>query len=402
METVNVNASMQRTEKLEHSRRWLQTGLGIGVLILGSAGLLGAQQAPAAQPAEKAVPSIHQLFEEDQKDRTTPNIDWDKVSAHDKEHRRLSHRILEAGALQTAQDFQDAAFIFQHGETPQDYMLGHILAMAATSKGSSLGRWIAAATLDRYLQMVSQPQVFGTQYVTKDPKAQPLVTWQEPYDKDLISDALRQEFCVSTYAHQQENVVAMNQNKDMPYGDTCRKAAPASPAAGASPIHPLFEEDQKDRATANADWDKVSAHDTEHRKLVHQMLEAGALKTGQDFEDASFIFQHGDKPEDYLLAHILALAAMEKGDAKARWIAAATLDRYLQSVKQPQVFGTQYRWDHEGPSPSKDATQQPYDTGLLSDAIRKEFCVTTYAGQQSNLEALNHGKDFPSPDSCPK
>lgn len=65
------------------------------------------------------------------------------------------------------------------------------------------------------------------------------------------------------------------------------------------------------------------------------MLEAGALKTGEDFEDASVIFQHGDNPQDYLLAHVLAMAAMTKGDANARWIAAATLDRYLQSVKQP-------------------------------------------------------------------
>ena len=52
----------------------------------------------------------------------------------------------------------------------------------------------------------------------------------------------------------------------------------------------------------------------------------------------------------------LALAAMEKGDAAARWIAAATLDRYLQKVQQPQVFGTQYRWD--GPSRAT-STQQP-------------------------------------------
>jgi hypothetical protein len=176
-----------------------------------------------------------------------------------------------------------------------------------------------------------------------------------------------------------------------------------APKAPASPtIHELFVEDQKDREAAKPDWNIVSAHDKRHRELAHQMLEAGTLHSAQDFEDASFIFQHGDTPQDYLLAHILAMAAMEKGDANARWIAAATLDRYLQSVKQPQVFGTQYRWDNEGPNPSKDATQQPYDKALLSDALRQEFCVTSYAGQQQNLDALNHNKDFPSPDHCPK
>ena len=375
-------------------------GLTLVLLVAGSTAVLRAQQAPPAQPAEKSASSIHQLFEEDQKDRIS-NVDGDTMLAHDREHRRLANQLLAAGALQTAQDFQDAAFIFQHGETSQDYMLAHVLAMAATFKGSSLGRWIGASSLDRYLQMVNQPQVFGTQYAPKDGKANPLVFWQEPYDKDLISDTLRQEFCVSSYAHQQENVAAMNQGKDMPYGDTCRKAAPGAreAAPGASPIHPLYEEDQKDREAAKPDWDKVSARDAERRKAAHQMLESGALKTGQDFEDASTIFQHGNTPEDYLLAHILALTAMAKGDAEARWIAAATLDRYLQSVKQPQVFGTQYRWD--GPS-AKTSTQQPYDKDFLSDATRQEFCVSTYAGQQKNLEAMKQGKEWPSPDQCPK
>ena len=55
------------------------------------------------------------------------------------------------------------------------------------------------------------------------------------------------------------------------------------------------------------------------------------------------IFQHGTKPEDYLLAHVLATAALRKGGAPlAPGLVAATLDRYLQSIGQPQVFGTQF------------------------------------------------------------
>lgn len=168
-------------------------------------------------------------------------------------------------------------------------------------------------------------------------------------------------------------------------------------------IHQLFEQDQKDRERAadmpNAEWQKVRARDVERRRLANQLLESGSLQTGQDFKDASFIFQHGGTPQDYLLAHILAMGAMAKGDASARWIAAATLDRYLQAVKQPQVFGTQYFWKHPGPKP-RDATQAPYNKDLVSDALRKEFCVSSYAGQQQNLEAQNQGKDFPSPDGC--
>lgn len=161
-------------------------------------------------------------------------------------------------------------------------------------------------------------------------------------------------------------------------------------------VHELFLEDQKDREEANPDWNKVSADDRRHREIVQKMLQAGELKTGQDYEDAAFIFQHGDKPQDYLLAHILAVDAIEKGRAAARWIAAATLDRYLQSVKEPQVFGTQYLLSGSA------ATQEPYDTTLLSDALRQEFCVTSYAGQQQNLSAMKQDKEWPSPDHCPK
>ena len=126
-----------------------------------------------------------------------------------------------------------------------------------------------------------------------------------------------------------------------------QKGSPAKGAANeppASSIQKLFEQDQKDRenviAATPEQWASVRVRDAERRRLVREMLDRGVLKTGEDFKDASFIFQHGDTPQDYLLAHILAVAAISKGDASARWIAAATVDRYLQSINQPQVFGT--------------------------------------------------------------
>ena len=179
--------------------------------------------------------------------------------------------------------------------------------------------------------------------------------------------------------------------------------AQKSTAAAPATIKQVFDEDQKDRQGAMSltpeQWKKISEQDAERRREAHKLLDAGALKTGEDFEDASFIFQHGDTPQDYLLAHILAMAAMSKGDAQARWIAAATLDRYLQTIKQPQVFGTQYKWTEMKPKPH-GASQEPYDTKLVSDALRKDFCVTTQAGQQKNVAAMAQGKDFPSPDGC--
>jgi len=191
--------------------------------------------------------------------------------------------------------------------------------------------------------------------------------------------------------------------KQVPSEKQERKAA--AHAAGETTIKQLFDADQNDRRGAMSmtpeQWKKISERDAERRREAHKLLDSGALKTGEDFEDASFIFQHGDTPQDYLLAHILAMAAMEKGDAQARWIAAATLDRYLQAVKQPQVFGTQYKWTEMKPKPH-GATQEPYDKTVVSDVLRREFCVTSQLGQQKNVAAMAIGKDFPSPDGCPE
>lgn len=143
------------------------------------------------------------------------------------------------------------------------------------------------------------------------------------------------------------------------------------------------------------------------RAEARLLLEAGEFKTAQDFHDAAFIFQHGHLPEDYLLAHILAIEAIIKGDASSKWIAAATLDRYLQAVGQKQVFGTQYssksylylmlHKDDPNAANSPEArqkgnTQEPYDRTLVPEALRGEFCVADQAAQATNLSDLNAGK----------
>lgn len=54
------------------------------------------------------------------------------------------------------------------------------------------------------------------------------------------------------------------------------------------------------------------------------------------------VLQHASRPEDYLLAHEFCVVALAKGEKSARWLAAATEDRFLMNLKRPQRFGTQY------------------------------------------------------------
>jgi hypothetical protein len=72
----------------------------------------------------------------------------------------------------------------------------------------------------------------------------------------------------------------------------------------------IFNEDQRVRMPSDIDWKTVNRTDTERREQTRKLLAAGALHTAKDYEEAAFVFQHGDRPEDYLLAHTLAMVAV--------------------------------------------------------------------------------------------
>jgi hypothetical protein len=139
----------------------------------------------------------------------------------------------------------------------------------------------------------------------------------------------------------------------------------------------LFDDDQAARKSPHIDWDVVAPQDAARRVRTRALLDAGALHSADDYWHAAFLFQHGDKPQDYLLAHGLAIIAAAKGRRDAPWIAAATLDRYLQSIGQKQVYGTQF-----GMRPGVPTTQEPYDRSIISDAMRLATGVPSQAYQE--------------------
>lgn len=139
----------------------------------------------------------------------------------------------------------------------------------------------------------------------------------------------------------------------------------------------LFESDQAARRNSAVDWSVVRHEDAARRARVRELLDQGELRSGTDFFHAAFIFQHGGEADSYLFAHALAVIAAARGRRDAAWIAAATLDRYLQSIGQPQIYGTQYSTPRGQP-----ATQEPYRRDFLSDALREAAGVPNLAGQE--------------------
>lgn len=165
--------------------------------------------------------------------------------------------------------------------------------------------------------------------------------------------------------------------------DPCRADAvslPADPASNAE-MTALYDADQADRANAaKIDWNVVGPRDRSRRARTAALIAAGRLKTGDDFLHAAFVYQHGDSPEDILTAHALAIAATARGRPRASWIAAASLDRYLQRIGRPQIYGTQFV------KPGTKWTQEPYHRELISDALREASCVPAMAAQREQLE----------------
>ena len=140
----------------------------------------------------------------------------------------------------------------------------------------------------------------------------------------------------------------------------------------------IFADDQAARQGGSIDWEVVGREDAARAARTRELLDAGELRTGNDFWAAAFIFQHGGEAEDYLLAHVMAVHAVSLGSERARWIAAATLDRYLQTTGKEQIYGTQFRGLPEG-----GLTMEPYDRELLPDFIRERARVPVLAEQEA-------------------
>jgi hypothetical protein len=139
-------------------------------------------------------------------------------------------------------------------------------------------------------------------------------------------------------------------------------------------IAELFQADQAARAFPVGAGAQIAEADRQRRVEVLGYLQAGQVQTTQDLVAAAFIFQHGNCPEHYLLANRVAQVAMDAGDPEARWIYAATYDRYLTSQGKPQKFGTQYtvvngRYELYPVDPATtDEERRQYDVPTLAEA----------------------------------
>ena len=125
----------------------------------------------------------------------------------------------------------------------------------------------------------------------------------------------------------------------------------AAPGGDSEELKRLRDEDQSDRAPNAIDWSVVTPRDRARLRRVRELFAADGLHTANDYLRSALILQHGDAPDDFLLAHDFCVAAMVLGrnDVESASLAAGAEDRFLMNVGRPQRFGTQFRRDGAGP-----------------------------------------------------
>jgi hypothetical protein len=148
----------------------------------------------------------------------------------------------------------------------------------------------------------------------------------------------------------------------------------------------LYAEDQADRMPKVGkaiDWAEVGPRDKARLARVKELYGAGKLQTGPDYYHAAMVLQHAPDPSDYLLAHELCVVAVGKGEKRAKWLAAASEDRFLMNIGRPQRFGTQFKADGGG-----QFRLYTVEEGV-SDGLRKELGVPTLEEAEKREGKLN-------------
>lgn len=153
----------------------------------------------------------------------------------------------------------------------------------------------------------------------------------------------------------------------------------------------LYIEDQSlrehfDQWGKTIPMEEVHAQDTSRRERVQAMIDNGELLDPGDFYNAALIFQHGETPADFEQANKLAEKSMQMGHEPAKWLYAATLDRYLHRTTGQQRFGTQFTAETKE-APWKLVPVDPATT----DEMRAEYNVRPYTELLEKERKLNDG-----------
>jgi hypothetical protein len=166
-----------------------------------------------------------------------------------------------------------------------------------------------------------------------------------------------------------------------------------------SELQELFRADQDERTNhpyvGTPEYLALRGRDAERRKHLQNIVASEGLLDPNDYYKAAWILNHGEKAEEIWQAHILAKKAAELGLSRARWLAAATYDRWLMYQGKAQKYGTQIVPDGK--------RQRVWDVDpATSDVERAEWDVPSLAEMERRAEEVTRKEPMPPMDDAPQ
>lgn len=265
--------------------------------------------------ASQELQALAKADQDDRKDVTDfaklPPERFKAILARDAERRTRVLALLQAGKVMTAEDLDAAALILQHGQTPDDFLLGHELAVVQSVLEGKPAQMIALSE-DRFLERIGRKQRFGSQLrAGKDGK-----WYSNPLDapsETAVTEALREDYFLPT----QTEVNKAGYEAAM---TDCIDARIARWKRGVR---------QGQRAAR-----------FHGRTQALALYRADRLRAPADFRRAAEALMASGRGPDFLLAHELAVVAAVRGDKLARRTLAQAWDRFLVGAGLPQRYGT--------------------------------------------------------------
>ena len=140
-------------------------------------------------------------------------------------------------------------------------------------------------------------------------------------------------------------------------------------------LEELYLADQADRAkvySSPTEIEGLQRRDVARRDEVLEMMSRGDVGTANDLYHAGVILLHSAQPRDFLTAHRMATISAIMGHKGSRWLVAASLDRFLMAISQPQVYGTQFE---HNPEDNRYQLRLPIDDAAVLSFEKKFFGV---------------------------
>lgn len=320
-----------------------------------------SQQA-APEPDGPASVELRNLAKADQADRAwslqgrpPTEAELSHMVAEDAKRLVRVRELLQQDQIVTAEDFDHAALLSQHGDTPEDILAAHELSFIALlkKKGRGLGNLPVLAE-DRFLERIGYRQRFGSQgrsFVqgkesNTDQSAVNDVDEKGPF---AVADTLRADlFMPPLAASMKKGPQALSDYVD-PIVERAKQRTDPKWQAEQSKLPASKELTRLGReilGTKMSDRAWVEAVAS-----VRKLYEADELHTPDDYYHASIVlFQatEGMAKTDsktvmnrFLLAHELAMVAALRRHPKAPQLFARTWDAFLIAAGKPQRYGTQ-------------------------------------------------------------